>query len=171
MAPGFLIIWLPRWLSGRESACQCWRHRRRGFNSWVGKIPWRRKWQPTPVFLPGEPQGQRSLAGYSPWGCKVGHNWVTEYSRNTVNYEEILRESASVEIVSMFSSEMRKHLEEKLHVDSTSTPFGSAFSALMALQVLAALHSEHQLSRLWHALSGHFLSASAPRGDRAWVSR
>ena len=36
--------------------------------SWVGKIPWRRAWQPTPVFLPGESQGQRSLAGYSSWG-------------------------------------------------------------------------------------------------------
>ena len=37
---------------------------------WVGKIPWRRKWQPTPVFLPGEFHGQRTLAGYSPWGRK-----------------------------------------------------------------------------------------------------
>ena len=37
---------------------------------WVGKIPWRRKWQPTLVFLPGEPHGQRSLVGYSPWGLK-----------------------------------------------------------------------------------------------------
>jgi len=36
---------------------------------WVGKIPWRREWQPTPVFLPGESHGQRSLAGYSPWSC------------------------------------------------------------------------------------------------------
>ena len=40
------------------------------FDPWVGKIPWRRKWQPTPVFLLGESYGQRSLAGYSPWGCK-----------------------------------------------------------------------------------------------------
>ena len=40
------------------------------FNPWVGKIPWRRKWQPTPVFLPGEFHGQRSLVGYSPWGHK-----------------------------------------------------------------------------------------------------
>ena len=39
-------------------------------DSWIGKIPWRRKWQPTPVFLAGESHGQRSLAGYSPWGCK-----------------------------------------------------------------------------------------------------
>ena len=42
-----------------------------------GKIPWRRAWQPTPVFLPGKSHGQRSLAGYSPWGHRVGHNWVT----------------------------------------------------------------------------------------------
>ena len=60
-----------RWrLSGKESACQCRCHRRPGFNSWVRKIPWRRKWQPTPVFLPGESYGQRSLVGYSPWGCR-----------------------------------------------------------------------------------------------------
>ena len=40
------------------------------FNPWVGKIPWRRKWQPTPVFLPGESHGQRSLVGFSPRGHK-----------------------------------------------------------------------------------------------------
>ena len=44
--------------------------RKPGFDPWVGKIPWRRKWQPTPVFLPGELHGQKSLAGYSPWGRK-----------------------------------------------------------------------------------------------------
>ena len=46
------------------------RHRRCGFGPWVRKIPWRRKWQPTPVFLPGKLHGQRSLVGYSPWGHK-----------------------------------------------------------------------------------------------------
>ena len=45
---------LPRWLSGEESPCQFRRHKRCGFNPWVRKIPWGRKWQPTPVFLPGE---------------------------------------------------------------------------------------------------------------------
>ena len=54
---------LPRWLSGKELVCQ---HRRGRFDPWVGKIPWRRKWQPIPVFLPGKSQGQRSLEGYSP---------------------------------------------------------------------------------------------------------
>ena len=43
---------------------------KKGFDPWVGKIPWRRTWQPTPVFLPGEPHELRSLVGYSPWGCK-----------------------------------------------------------------------------------------------------
>ena len=43
---------------------------RPGFDPWVRKIPWRRKWQPTPVFLPGDSHGQRSLVGYSPWGHK-----------------------------------------------------------------------------------------------------
>ena len=40
------------------------------FDLWVGKIPWRKKWLPTPVFLPGEFHGQRNLVGYSPWCCK-----------------------------------------------------------------------------------------------------
>ena len=61
---------LPRWLSGKESAHQCRRCNRRRFHPRVGKIPWRRKWQPTPVFLSWKSHGQRNLVGYSPWGCK-----------------------------------------------------------------------------------------------------
>ena len=44
--------------------------RRPGLDPWVGKIPWRRVWQPSPVFLPGNPHGQRSPVGYNPWGHK-----------------------------------------------------------------------------------------------------
>ena len=64
---------LPRWLGGKESACQC---RKCRFDSWSGKILCRRKWQPTSVFLPGKFHGQRSLAGYSPWGCRAGQVWA-----------------------------------------------------------------------------------------------
>ena len=54
--------------SGKKPTCQCKRHKRHGFNPWVQKIPWRRKWQSTSVFLPGKSHGQRSLVGYSLWG-------------------------------------------------------------------------------------------------------
>ena len=57
-------------VSGKEPACQCRRPKRCGLDPWVGKIPWRRAWQPTPVFLPGKSHGQRSLVGCSPQGCK-----------------------------------------------------------------------------------------------------
>ena len=59
---------LPRWLSGKESTCQCRRCKRCGFNPWVRKVPWRRKQQPAPIFLPGKFYGQRSLVGYSSRG-------------------------------------------------------------------------------------------------------
>ena len=63
----YKTVGLPRWLGGKESACQ---RRGCGFDPWVRKIPWRRKWQPTPVFMPGKSHGQKSLEGYSPWGHK-----------------------------------------------------------------------------------------------------
>ena len=52
--------------SDKVPACQCKKCKRHGLNRWVTKIPWRRKWQPPPVLLPGESHGERSLAGYSP---------------------------------------------------------------------------------------------------------
>ena len=55
---------------GKEPASQCTRCKRCGFDTWVRKIPWRRKWRPTPVFFPGKFHRQRSLMGYSPWGPK-----------------------------------------------------------------------------------------------------
>ena len=68
-----MLLLLPAswWLSGKEPSCQCRRHRRCKFNPWVGKIPCSKKWQPTPVFLPGESYAHRNLADYSPYGGKV----------------------------------------------------------------------------------------------------
>ena len=60
----------PSCARGKEPAFQWRRCRRPRFDPWIGKILWRREWQPTPIFLPGKSHGQRSLAGYSPWGCK-----------------------------------------------------------------------------------------------------
>ena len=67
---------LPWWLSDKESVYQCRRH---GFDPWVGKMPWKRKWQPILIFLPGKSHGQKSLVGYSPQGFRrVGHNLATK---------------------------------------------------------------------------------------------
>ena len=70
------MLELPWWVSGKEPACQC---KKPGFDPWDWEIPWRKKWQPTLVFLPGKSHGQRSLVGYSPWGRKrVRNNLATK---------------------------------------------------------------------------------------------
>ena len=68
---------LPGGSDDRESACNTGDL---GSIPGLGRSPWRMQWLPTPVFLPGEFHGQRSLAGYSSWGRKVEHNWVTHVS-------------------------------------------------------------------------------------------
>ena len=79
------ILYLPKGFpsdpAGKEPACVC---RRCRFNPWVKKMPWRRKQQPTPVFLPGKSQEQRSLMGSSPQGCKrVRHNLATQQQQHS----------------------------------------------------------------------------------------
>ena len=69
-----LLIWgFPGGSNSKESACRAW------FDSWIRKIPWRREWLPTPVYLPGEFYGQSSLMSYSPWGHKESNTaeWLT----------------------------------------------------------------------------------------------
>ena len=78
-----VYIWSPWWLSCKEltfKAGDCLQCRRHQFDLWVliKKIPWRRKWQPTPVFLPGEFHGQRSLAGTVHGVTRVGHDLATK---------------------------------------------------------------------------------------------
>ena len=70
---GFHLGLARGWLSGKESACQCRRYRRLWFDPWVGKIPWCRQWQPTPVFLLGKSHGQSLGGGCRPWGHK---EWI-----------------------------------------------------------------------------------------------
>ena len=65
----------------KESICECKRCKRHGFDPWAGKIPWSRKWQLIPVFSPGKFHGVWSLVVSTPWGRRVGHDWVTEYAR------------------------------------------------------------------------------------------
>ena len=67
------LPWWPRWYRIHLPCV------RPGFNPWVGKIPWRRAWQPTPVSMLEIPHGQRSLAGYNPQGHRVRHDWATKH--------------------------------------------------------------------------------------------
>ena len=80
----YLLWWVlgfSRWLSGKESTCQCRRQRRCGFDPWVGKIPWRRAWQPTPVFLPGKFHGQRNLVGYTVPRVAKSQTWLSDWAQ------------------------------------------------------------------------------------------
>ena len=73
---------LPKWWSSEEPTCQCRKCQWCRFNPWVGKIPWSRKWQSALVFLSGKFYGQRSLAGYYPWGHKQSN--TTEHTRTHI---------------------------------------------------------------------------------------
>ena len=76
--------------------CQC---RRLWFNPWSRKIPWRRKWQPTPIFLPGKSHGQSSLVGYSPWGHKrVRYEWTTTNEYHSTTNRPLLCMFSSISI-------------------------------------------------------------------------
>ena len=78
---------IPKWLSGKESACHCRRHRRCGFHPWVRKSPWRRKWQPTPVLL------DRGAWQATECGVAKGQTWLSnwEHTRHKLTFKEILR--------------------------------------------------------------------------------
>ena len=83
------IFSFPGGTSGKELAYQCRRCKRHGFSPWVGKIPWGRAWQPTPVSLPGESHGQRSLAGA--WGLKESD--TTEWVHTQTDFDGMKGES------------------------------------------------------------------------------
>ena len=133
---------LPRWRSGKESASYC---RRCRFSSWIGKTPWRRKWHPTPVFLPGKFHGQRSLAGYSPWGCKSQtrlSDWTTTYIYFAVPH-------------SLWNlSYLTKDWTWALHSESMqSWPLGYQFPSMHFFFFLAALCSMWDFSSLIRVLT------------------
>ena len=76
----YSCMWLPQWLSSKESTCSVGDT---GLIPGSGRFPWRRKWQPTPVVLPGESHGQRNLVGCTQWSPKrVGHNLATKQQQN-----------------------------------------------------------------------------------------
>ena len=78
-----LLLQASQMAQWKESTCQCRKHKRRRFDPWVGKIPWRWKGQPIPVLLPGKFHGQRSLAGYNPQGREESDS-TQQLNNNTI---------------------------------------------------------------------------------------
>ena len=96
---------------------------RPGFNPWVGKIPSRRKWQPTPVFWPGESHGWRSLVGYSPWGREVSDRTERlHFQDENIHFKKFTKETTQshaglgATISCNFASLNRMKTEQSLHV-------------------------------------------------------
>ena len=89
-------------LGGSKVKSICLECGRPGFDPWVGKIPWKRKWHPTPVLLPGEFHGGRSLVGYSPWGCKESD--TTERLHTSALLGTVLNSFLTVVFVSLVFS-------------------------------------------------------------------
>ena len=108
------LVGLPRWHSSqKKSICQCSRHKRWGLNPWGGKIPWSRKWQPTPVFLPRELHGQRSLG-------------------TTVH--GVAKESDTTEQLSTHITLVVRPFQERLQSCSASHPFLLGYGPFPATQ-------------------------------------
>ena len=98
---GFLVLMCG--CSGEESACQYKKCKKHGFDPWMGKISWDRRWWPPPVFLPGKSHGQRSLTGYNLQGNRrVGHNWATEHTHHCTNFLKSLNPFSSCKHVFNF---------------------------------------------------------------------
>ena len=141
----------PGGANGKKPICQRKRH---GFDPWVGKIPWRRKWQPSPVFLPGESNGQRSLAGYSPgvakcqtWPSNLAHSFDTDTYYLYIKIQEYF---------------FHFNREVCLHFSSNTGPFSSVFYFLALIVITWVLETFHFhwknfpffLTPLWEITAG-----------------
>ena len=97
---------------GKASACKCGRP---GFDPWVWKIPWRRNWQATQLFLPGKSHGQRSRAGYSQWSRRVEHDWAA----NTFPVAQRVKNLPAVRETLVISLGLEDHLQKEMATHSS----------------------------------------------------
>ena len=100
----------------KRTACQCRTHSRLGFDPWVRKIPWRKKWQPTPLFLPGKFHGQKNLAGYSPQGLKV-----LDMTENNLDLDLEKAEESEIKLPTSVGSSKRQESSRKISISALLT--------------------------------------------------
>ena len=141
---------------GEEPACQCRKRKRLGFDPWVGMIPSRRKWQPTPVFVPEGSHGQRSLAGYSPWGHRESDT-TEQLNYNTVSTRVVSVVNTRVSLFSIAAGMKTKPLPRaeglaRLRVVGPPALPPSASPNVMHPGLRAAPDDPHPLS-CWRMLS------------------
>ena len=132
------------WCYWQEPTCQCRRHKRHGFNSWVGKMLWQRLWQPTPLFLPGESHGQRRVAGYNSQGHKELDMTESDLAHtHTPHYTLISR---------IYSSHITESFDQHPPIFSTwQLPFDSPSMSLIFFETHISLFSwSVQLDICWY---------------------
>ena len=119
-------------------------NRRQKFDPWVGKIAWRREWQPTPVFLPGESNGQRNLMGYSPWGHKrVRHDLAPKQQWIVLAFTKYLGLSTQGALMRWVPIELKWSFTQKSNFCSCQLIPPLACNGLFVLSLRAVL---------WHIL-------------------
>ena len=148
----------PGGTSGKEHTCQCRRHKRCGFSPWVGKILWRRAWQPLPVFLPGESYGQRSLGSYSPWGSKE--------LDLTINSMHVLNVSAKRDLNQLLTP-FPHFTDEKTSREDYPQPTGAGaqvfwllvlfFKSLKMLNLKTQINPSGLSCLWWYDMKSHFI--------------
>ena len=118
---------LPKGASGKEPTCQCTRYKRCGLHPWVGKIPWRRAWQPTPVFLLGESRGQRSLLATVHTVEKTTTQWKQHSMRACMKWAQSHRRWLNRQSVEVFLE--TRHSSLQVHFESFGKPSGKILLA------------------------------------------
>ena len=144
----------PGGTDGQESACQCRRRKRCGFNPWVRKIPWRREWPPTPVFLLEESHGQRSLVGCSLWTHK-GLDTAEQLSTHTSH--------VSAEWRAMHLRQDRTWDETSTSLNQHATPRDNRLTARETIHGTTIPHTRFFLALLSLPANGNFFLHSIHR--------
>ena len=121
-------VGFPSGANGKESACQCRRHKGHRFDPWVGKIPWRRAWQFTPVFLPGEALGQKTLVGKDLGLQRLGHNWSDLTCMHSWVYWSLLTTKFRLHVLASIH-----HKSDAVSCSSTSLSGGTWFQFVLLL--------------------------------------
>ena len=148
-------------VSGQSPACQCRRRKRRGFNPWIRKIPWRRTWQSTPVFLPGVPHGWRCLVGYSPWGPKASN--MTEVNERTCSQTSQRQRQTSSQWVLLLATHLSDNIRDAMccRKPSWHLSMGGLLSELTCgfLDSLADFWTHFRISELPNSWSRFWISS------------